>query len=232
MTTAFGAFGKMPALGDFFRINLGSSVVDPWDLWLQAGMLEARASLGDRWDACYMSAPIWRFTLSPGLIEQGGAIGVMMASVDRVGRQFPLTLLAAPLHELDPVRDHFADPHLFEALEAVALDALDDEMTREVLTERLGAIVFSYSHITHDTQSPGARAFECSGNPAAALAAEELRHGYSRPSIWSAAHDGKTRVLICEGLPDAAWITGLFDAAASIWGGEETGASPGAEAVA
>lgn len=232
MTTAFGAFGKMPALGDFFRINLSSSVVDPWDQWLQTGLLEARENLGERWDDCYMSAPIWRFTLSPGLIEQGGAIGVLMASVDRVGRQFPLSLLAAPLHELDPVRDHFADPLIFEALEAVALDALDDEMTREVLTERLGAIVFSYSSVTHDTQGSGARAFECSGNPAAALAAEELRHGFSQPSIWSAAHDGKTRVLTCEGLPDATWITALFDSAAPAWGGEGATATPGAEAVA
>ena len=31
----FGAFGKMPALGDFFRLGVAPDVVPPWDAWLR-----------------------------------------------------------------------------------------------------------------------------------------------------------------------------------------------------
>ena len=40
--STFGAYGKMPSLGDFFRINASRGFVEPWDIWLQTGMQEAR----------------------------------------------------------------------------------------------------------------------------------------------------------------------------------------------
>ena len=87
-----GAFGKMPGMGDFLRLNVSARFVQVWDGWLQGAMLAARNSLGDRWNECYFSAPIWRFSL-PRLSEDlPGVSGIMMPSVDRVGRQYPLTL--------------------------------------------------------------------------------------------------------------------------------------------
>jgi type VI secretion system protein ImpM len=35
MAAAFGAFGKMPSLGDFFRFGLPADFVSAWDDWLQ-----------------------------------------------------------------------------------------------------------------------------------------------------------------------------------------------------
>jgi type VI secretion system protein ImpM len=63
MGAGFGAYGKIPALGDFFRLNLSGDFVEPWDHWLQETLVASRMSLGAEWDGAYNQAPIWRFTL-------------------------------------------------------------------------------------------------------------------------------------------------------------------------
>ena len=60
MARVVGAFGKMPALGDFLRLALPPGFVEPWDAWVQRMMMQGRAALGGRWQDCYLSAPIWR----------------------------------------------------------------------------------------------------------------------------------------------------------------------------
>ena len=102
MEPGFGAFGKMPALGDFFRLNLPRDFVDAWDGWLQEELAGSRASLGEHWLDCYLVGPLWRFALGPGLCETRAYAGVMMPSVDRVGRYFPLTV-ATPLPPSGPM---------------------------------------------------------------------------------------------------------------------------------
>lgn len=202
----FGAFGKMPSLGDFFRLSLPAGFEAPWDCWLQDGLLAARASLGDRWQDCFFSAPIWRFTLAPGLA--GPAVqGVLMPSVDRVGRQFPLTLVGS----LDATRvgdvaaAHLAAATIFAALEDVALDALDDGMTREALSARLQAV----------SSMPPAPA---EGDLAARIAAQLGGSGWvSSASIWTAILQGKTRLIVQNGLPPPARMTDFYDSDAALW---------------
>lgn len=122
-----GAYGKMPSLGDFFRIATPRSFCEPWDAWVQRLLTQTRAALGARWEGCYMSAPIWRFSLAPGLAGPEPAAGVLMASVDRVGRAFPLTLVQVGAG---------CAPD-FVALEEIALSALDDTMTKDKLADVL-----------------------------------------------------------------------------------------------
>ncbi|MEO0912830.1 MAG: type VI secretion system-associated protein TagF, partial [Pseudomonadota bacterium] len=125
MTSHFGAFGKIPALGDFFRIGLPPAFTEPWDAWVQAGLLAAREAFGADWDGHYNSAPIWRFSLAANLAGAKPVQGVIMCSVDRVGRQFPLTLAAQCAEDVTPAEAHFAGADIFAALEAIALDALE-----------------------------------------------------------------------------------------------------------
>ena len=89
------------------------------------------------WSDAYMSAPIWRFTLAPGLAGRAGMLGVFMPSVDRVGRQFPLTLAIRLDGESPALASHFAAGRTFEHLETIALAALDDDTTRDRLAESL-----------------------------------------------------------------------------------------------
>jgi type VI secretion system protein ImpM len=87
-----GWFGKIPALGDFAARRLPPEFTEPWDLWLSDGLLAAREALGAGWLESYTNAPLWRFALMPGALDSRHWFGVLMPSVDRVGRQYPLTI--------------------------------------------------------------------------------------------------------------------------------------------
>jgi type VI secretion system protein ImpM len=87
-----GFYGKLPSEGDFVTRRLPWEFTSPWDDWLQQGMQASRAALGERWLERYLSAPIWRFQVAPGVCGPVGWRGLFFASVDRVGRYFPLTL--------------------------------------------------------------------------------------------------------------------------------------------
>jgi type VI secretion system protein ImpM len=117
-----GYFGKVSTHGDFVSRRLPSGLVEAWDGWLQQCIEASRVQLGDRWLNHYLISPVWRFAISPGVLGPDGLGGVMMPSVDRVGRYFPLMIGATgapPLLE-------WAEQH------AAWFDALDD-LARESL---------------------------------------------------------------------------------------------------
>jgi type VI secretion system protein ImpM len=87
-----GFYGKLPSEGDFVTRRLPWEFTSVWDDWLQQGMHASRTALGARWLDLYLSAPIWRFQVAPGVCGPLGWRGLFFASVDRVGRYFPLTL--------------------------------------------------------------------------------------------------------------------------------------------
>ncbi len=91
-----GFHGKLPSLGDFVTRALPRAFVEPWDGWLQRAIACSRQQLGEHWLKIYLESPMWRFVLSPQVCGSSAWAGVVMPSVDRVGRYFPLTL-AAPL---------------------------------------------------------------------------------------------------------------------------------------
>ncbi len=216
----FGAFGKMPAVGDFFRIAAPPGFVSAWDPWIQGAMLAAQSALGAAWDGHYMSAPIWRFALAPGLAGRHKVLGVLMPSVDRVGRRFPLTLMAA-LDTPGPVPlDHFRETALFSRLEEVALSALDDAMTRERFEVDLAALEAPQMRATAPLRQAGGCLVltqSASGALPGDLAAGLLAGRYATPSVWSTEVAGTPRMMVCEDLPDETCARGLFDLNAPIW---------------
>jgi len=81
-----GWFGKIPSVGDFVTRRLPPGFVKPWDQWLQTGMSESRRRMGERWVDVYLTFPVWRFLLPVGVLGSTAWTGVLMPSVDRVGR--------------------------------------------------------------------------------------------------------------------------------------------------
>lgn len=220
MAQRFGAFGKLPALGDFLRMDLPQGFIDPWDRWLQEGMLAARGALGDRWQDCYFSAPLWRFALSPGLAGASAMLGVMMMSVDRVSRQFPLTL-ASPVADGAPVLlQHFVSAGVYGELEGLALDALEDGMTRDILAQRLAGMTLPAAPALPMVQSAQG-GLVLRGSAAHGLmpelAAMQAGQRFRKPSVWAAELDDGFRLMVCEGLPAGGQLLGLFDMMAQVW---------------
>ena len=92
-TAAPGWFGKLPGMGDFAQRRMPIEFRDAWDRWLQNGFARLRARHPD-WSERYLKAPLWCFVLGEGVIGPPSWLGVLMPSVDSVGRYFPLTLTA------------------------------------------------------------------------------------------------------------------------------------------
>ncbi|MEJ1378107.1 MAG: type VI secretion system-associated protein TagF [Candidatus Sedimenticola sp. (ex Thyasira tokunagai)] len=125
--TKVGFFGKLPKHGDFLSRRLPRTFTDPWDRWLQNAIADSREQLADDWLNIYLTSPLWRFALSPGLCGDSAWTGILMPSVDRVGRYFPLTL-AAPLTGGCNLMTLAADNESwFDRCEELALGALQED---------------------------------------------------------------------------------------------------------
>jgi type VI secretion system protein ImpM len=102
VTDAAGWYGKLPGLGDFATRRLPLRFVSKWDEWISAGLQCARESQGPDWLDGYLVAPIRRFWLAADVVDEQAWAGLLMPSVDRVGRCFPLTV-AQPMAALAQV---------------------------------------------------------------------------------------------------------------------------------
>ena len=111
-----GWFGKLPGMGDFAHRRLPESFRTVWDQWLQRGLARLRDRHAD-WTTYYLEAPIWCFALGPQVAGERAWIGVLMPSVDGVGRYFPFTLAV----ELGEVSDSLQGEALSAALHWWAL---------------------------------------------------------------------------------------------------------------
>ena len=100
--------------------------VDTWDAWLQECLYVSRQQLGEQWLDLYLTSPVWRFVLAEGICGESAYAGVMLPSVDRVGRYFPLTLVA-PLETGTCILEAACGTGRawFDAAEELALRALD-----------------------------------------------------------------------------------------------------------
>lgn len=164
-----GWYGKLPSLGDFAGRRLAPDLIETWDGWLANGLAQWRDQDPEGWLQAYLDGPSWRFLLMPGVLA-GVALplaGVLLPSVDRVGRYFPLTLLRAVqgtpgtaaqlrwLHHLDDLAvDAMQDDWDIERLEAELLrldQALADDDT-EPLLPVLQAGQACWWRIGHDGQ--------------------------------------------------------------------------------
>lgn len=90
----FGFFGKIPALGDFVTRSLPRDQVTLADAWMQHGLHTLR-TISESWMDSYLVAPVWQFVLPAGIWSTAPLCGILMPSVDRVGRYFPLMAWAA-----------------------------------------------------------------------------------------------------------------------------------------
>lgn len=138
-----GFYGKVPVLGDFISRRLPADFIQVWDGWLQRSLQSSRQHLGDSWLSIYLTSPIWRFILSPGICGQGGWMGVVMPSVDRVGRYFPLTLATAINQQNGLARLFLSAAEWFDKLEHLALSSLEDGFNLDTFDAQLQQEVFS-----------------------------------------------------------------------------------------
>ena len=216
-----GWFGKLPSLGDFASRRLDPAFIECWDDWLAEGLQALRQQQPDAWLDAYLQAPSWCFLLMPGSLP--GALGplgrlawagVLMPSVDRVGRYFPFTL-ALPLPALSssaPFLQTFLQtlwPWLAR-LDDLAADALQDDWTVDRLEAelaRLGGLELAGTEPRLAVAGAGAtpllpgQLLELGAGSEAEASALSTMPIAGRSYWLAGAAQGGPRRLVCAGLP-------------------------------
>lgn len=233
MTLVAGWYGKMPSLGDFAHRRLSMEFINTWDAWLQSSLAASRSHLADEWLEIYLTSPMWRFELMPGVCGSNAWAGILMPSVDKVGRHFPLTL-ALEL-QLQPPFDAasriLAAEAWFQGLEKVALSALDIDFLPDDLERDLALLPFpappaprpdqdrAVNELARWWQDPSA-APECVDVPVETSVVEIVRatagNAFGASCVgkslwWSRAGEcAPTELHCCSGLPPAHYFAVLL----------------------
>ncbi|PLP58049.1 type VI secretion system-associated protein TagF [Mesorhizobium loti] len=124
-----GFYGKMPATGDFVTRRLPGDFVRVWDRWLAQHIVPLFGL--DAWP----QGTSLRLLAGPGSF--GASAGVLLLSTDRIGRQFPLTVVAR-LAEA-PLKLAYCDDW-FDGIESAAFAAQRGELTPDGLDAALTAL--------------------------------------------------------------------------------------------
>ncbi len=235
-----GLYGKVSTKGDFVTRRLARGFVEPWDAWLQAAIAHSRESLGEAWLPTYLNAPIWRFVLSAGVCGEQVMAGILMPSIDKVGRHFPLTLTAAADPDANPAQVFTGNLAWFGELEALALSTLEDGFDFAAFDSALAALGAPADAEGVAMALGPPRPLEggrwrfaidpaCELGPGDPLVVHQiLRATMPRYCLWWSA--GSQQVapsfLVCDALPDGDGFLALLD---GEWGrGAWSGARPGA----
>lgn len=209
-----GWYGKLPALGDFSGRRLPPEFVSRCDDWLSRGIQTSRAQLGEGWLNTYLTAPIWRFAWSPGLAGANWWVGVMMPSVDNVGRYFPLVVAQAcahaPLHDgphgaLDAWLDHMTHAAMSTLQAGTSVDAFESQLAAAPHWDpglpdsgpNLRRLIGRDRYEAHQNVSLGPWL--------RGLARQSLLHSLQGHSLWWLAQNaqGGSSMSVAPGLPQA-----------------------------
>ncbi len=139
-----GLFGKLPAHGDFVQRNLSAGFINIWDEWLQHFIAGTKEQLGENWLDVYLTSPLWRFVFSAGVIDENIWAGIMIPSVDRVGRYYPFSIIKKLPHDVNPFEFMQLQTTWYKNIEDLALDALDGQIMIDDLMLELDATTLVY----------------------------------------------------------------------------------------
>ncbi|TQV66910.1 type VI secretion system-associated protein TagF [Exilibacterium tricleocarpae] len=225
-----GLYGKVPAHGDFIDRGLPGSFINVWDDWLQRSVASSREVLGESWLDYYLTSPIWRFVLAPGAVDNGTRAGVLLPSVDSVGRYFPLTIAAAVDNKVNTFSFLAEQEDWFSQLENAALAALQESLPVDELMQRLAGLpmpAHSASQTLHKSDSlVTGTAVVATGEPALPagcynqLLQQFTQARLSSYSLWwcNGSDHMQPTLLLAPGLPNAQGYTALLDGQWQQWG--------------
>ncbi len=225
-----GFYGKLPSNGDFISRNLPVTFIEPWDNWLQSSIAASHEQLGEQWLDYFLVAPVWRFIISSGNCGENAWIGVLMPSVDRVGRYFPLTIAAHITASIKPIALMDECSAWFEQAEELAMKTLEENFQLEQLENSIIELSDPLlkritdndilAEINKEKRFQGHFSMDpLNSNPLSAFPAIShyfIEQMFSSYSLWwtSGSEEIKPSFLVCEGLPQSDGYASLLD---GVW---------------
>jgi len=219
-----GWYGKLPTLGDFASRRLDDAFIESWDAWLAEGITQLQGDGQANWPKGYLESPSWRFILMPGALKGAAGktawAGVLMPSVDRVGRYFPFTI-AQPLAALPldpPALRRLSD--WCDKVDEIAANALFNDWS----VEQLEGEVLATPLVLRGTDPATQGAASASSDAEGARAFQPLNFhdlmlehalcsltNMNGTSLWLAnAHEGTSAIIAARGLPSASEFGALL----------------------
>lgn len=203
-----GCFGKLPAHGDFVWQGLPGEFVTPWDHWLQRLMASIQQQSPDRWLEAYLHNPLWRFVVRDAALGQYVWCGVMMPSVDAVGRYFPFTLAEALPANTPIVSLVDSLTSWFESVESLMLTGLTQCVPVDSLIQAFSSVNLPFGYRTPEPvaifDNRTLRGEFDAGHTHGwmeSLSGGILTQAYQNPAIWLShcPDEQRTHFVICDG---------------------------------
>ncbi|WP_196137615.1 type VI secretion system-associated protein TagF [Aliikangiella sp. G2MR2-5] len=224
-----GVFGKLPAHGDFVFRNLPNSCISVWDEWLQSYIAGSQEHLRDGWLDLYLSSPIWRFALSEGVLNEMAWIGVLIPSVDRVGRYFPLTVLTQIPAGVSLFEAMLLQSDWFQQTEELMLDSLEETFDIDTLFREVEVLTpeFSATYLKeqlYDSQKNAVVKMEFEEQSPSAVFPQLLdvflTASLSSFSVWSTSGSDQVEpcTMVTQGLPRISSVPAMLDGQWNGWG--------------
>ncbi|WP_326535484.1 type VI secretion system-associated protein TagF [Pseudorhodoferax sp.] len=213
-------FGKLPGIGDFAGRRLSHDLRSTWDGWLRQGLELLSSRAPHDWGTSFARAPLWFFVAGPQVA--GAALcGAVAPSCDRVGRHYPLSVLACAR----PGERLFVGERVLGQFYAGVRDAIAEArhqaQTAEQFDARLATLPWPFATrpaapdpassavdaLLADLAHSGVASTDQVALPEAAHWAT-AEAGAARSVWWSAG--ANAQVLLHHGAPDAALCARLF----------------------
>lgn len=228
-----GLYGKLPSYGDFVHRNLPAKFITSWDEWLQLFVASSKEQIGEPWLDIYLTSPIWRFVLSAGVVDENHWAGIVLPSVDQVGRYYPFTIAIPLNNDINPLEFMSTNGRWFAHIEELALQALDGQFSLEELLEQANhqaamvpmaylktgqQLATSSQHIDFQFEE------ELPMNVYAHLLDSLFSSTLNSYSVWSTT--GSENISPClftvQGLPPASQLPAMIDGNWAHWGWPKT----------
>lgn len=233
-----GYYGKTPSHGDFVSRGLPNTFIGTWDVWLQEAIHTSRQQLGDNWLKYYLTSPLYRFVLSPGICGDSTWMGTLMPSVDKVGRYYPMTISLKDPSASNPLVALQSNNNWFEQVELLALSCLNDDFNLDNFYQGICQLTPNTTGKPSDKPKPFTNQMNDLAFPA--VLRQPLSSIGAMPEIlpsildrllkdhclaysvwWTQGSDHvEPSLLICTGLPSFGGISAMFDGNWQQWGWE------------
>lgn len=233
-----GYHGKVPKHGDFVSRGLPNTFIGTWDVWLQEAIHTSRQQLGNNWLNYYLTSPLYRFVLSPGICGDLAWMGTMMPSVDKVGRYYPMTISLNNPSAANPFVALQSNKSWFEQVERLILSCLNDDFNLENFYQRVCQLTPNTASMPSDQPEPFTNQMNDLAFPTSlrqplssisslpeilpAILDRLLKDHCLAYSVWwtQGSDHVEPSLLICTGLPSFDGISAMFDGNWQQWGWE------------
>lgn len=233
MDIHLGLYGKLPGYGDFVHRNLPNNFLTAWDEWLQGYIASSREKMGESWLNIYLTSPLWRFVLSAGVIDDRHWAGVVLPSVDQVGRYYPFSIAIPLPANTNPLEFMAENVAWYEHIEELALQALDNQLSLEEMIEQshheqyLTPLIYNKTGLP---MQPGVLKIDFDTPNAsinqgyAHLLDSLLSSQHQSYSVWSTSGSEKIHPCLFSvaGLPSVSQLPAMMDGHWAHWGWPQT----------